>query len=433
MGWLRELLAPSTGPNTRTTAEVAALVAPAAEQRTFNSNVIPLNSESFGGYSGAHVSEKTALQHLAVYSCVRLIADSIATLPRDVYRKEGMVRVPLDTPAVISDPDPIYTEFEYGQQVVTSLALRGNAYELVLARDRLDYPTATRVLHPDEVQCTKNLETGMPDYLVLDGGDQSMRPVARENIIHTRRFTLAGHVKGLSPIEHASMDIDLGLAARGYGSRWFKDSANPSAVLSTTENLSEDAALRTMQSWVQSHGGRRHPAILSGGLKYEGISITPEESQFLETRNYSTSEIAMMFGIPPHMIGQTEKSTSWGTGIEQQTLGFVKFSLLSWLRCLETSWTGAKLPSDQFMRFNLEGLQRADLATRFAAYRTAREGGWMNIDEIRALEDQDPLPNGLGQDYLQPLNFAPVGSPAAEGAASGPTPGQQPPTKGAAQ
>jgi HK97 family phage portal protein len=215
---------------------------------------------------------------------------------------------------------------------------------------------------------------------------------------------------GLSPIEQARQGIGLSLAAERYGARFFGDSANPSAVLETDANLTDDAARRTVESWVSSHGGRRHPALMSGGLKYRPISITPEESQFLETRGYQRGEIAMLYGIPPHMIGDTEKSTSWGSGIEQQSIGFVQFTLLAWLRPIEAAYSKYLLPRGQSMRFNVSGLLRGDTAQRYTAYTQARNAGWLNVDEIRALEDLEPVPNGAGASYIQPLNMGPLGS-----------------------
>lgn len=398
VGFLRDLFRPDQ--TLRATAEARAFL---------NSAAIPSNSSGFAADSGVPVNDHTAMQHLAVYSCVRLLADSIATLPIDVYRKQGGARFNLPTPMVLEDPDPDINGFEFIQQVVTSLALRGNSYELVTARDKFEWPTQRLPLHPDDVQVTRNRDDGRPDYKVHN------TLVPRSDVLHIRRLTLAGHVTGLSPITQARQAIGLGLAAERYGARWFGDSADPSSVLETEGNLAEVEAQRVMQSWVSSQGGRRHPAVLSGGLKYRPISITPEESQFLETRGYQRSEIAMFFGIPPHMIGDTEKQTSWGTGVEQQTLGFVKFSLLPWLRCLESTYSRALLPRGQYMRFNLEGLLRGDTTSRYTAYTQARNAGWLSVDEIREKEDLPPIPDGSGQSYIQPLNFGPLGSDPLDG------------------
>src|SRR5664279_4909375 len=378
-----------------------------SEQRYFNPNVIPSNFAGFNSTSGVYVSERTALQELAVYSCVRLLADSVSALPQDVNRKQsGGVRIPLPLPVVVAQPNPNTTPFEHMQKVVASLALRGNSYEHVTAFDKFEYPLSRDVIHPDDVAVTRNQDDGRADYKIHGV------KVPRSDMIHIGRFWLPGYLKALSPIEQARQGIGLSIAAGQYGATWFGDSANPSSVLETLNgaNLSDEAAARTMAAWVASQGGRRHPAVLSGGLSYKQITITPEESQFLATRAFQRGEIAMMFGVPPHMIGDTTKSTSWGTGIEEQSLGFVRYTLLPWMRCIEDAYSWRLLPRGQYLKFNVDALLRGDTATRYAAYTQARQASWLNVDEIRELEDREPLPDGLGQSYIQPLNYAPLGS-----------------------
>lgn len=390
-------------PELRSSTEIAELV----ETRDFSSVVFP-NPPPPGGYwgfgndAGVYVSEQTAMQHLAVFACVRLLADAIAVLPIDVFRKNGDSRVNLPTPPVLEDPDPDINGFEFIQQVVTSLALRGNSYELITARDKYEWPSARRPIHPDMMTVTRG-DDGRPVYKIHG------ELIPRADVLHIRRLTLPGHVVGLSPIEQARQSIGLGLAAERFGARWFGDSADPSAVLESDANVPDAEAMRVMQSWVSSHGGRRHPAFLSGGLKYRPISITPEESQFLQTRGFQRGEIAMFFGIPPHMIGDTEKSTSWGTGIEQQSMGWIKFSLMPWLRCIEGAYSRVLLPRGQFMRFNVDAMLRGDTISRYTAYTQARNAGWLSVNEIRTKEDMD----GIGPDgdtFIQPLNMAPLGT-----------------------
>lgn len=401
MGW-RDWF--RTAPQPRSSSEIRALTSSAA---------IPSNGSQFGSWSGMGVNDRTAMQHLAVYACVRLLADSIAALPVDVYRRQkgSSARVPLETPPVLMDPDTDINDFEYTQQVVTSLALRGNSFEYITAYDNLERPISRITVHPDDVQVKKNKETGLPEYKINNDS------VPYKRMIHIRRLTLPGQVEGLSPVGQAAQAIGLGLAAERTGARYFADSANPSAVLETDANVDDDEIKRVMSSWVSTHGGRRAPAFLSGGLTYRAISITPEESQFLQTREFQRSEIAMFFGIPPHMIGDTAKATSWGSGIEQLGIGFVKYSLMPWLRCIESTYSRALLPRGQYMRFNVDALLRGDTISRYTAYTQARNAGWLNVDEIREKEDMLPIPDGAGQSYIQPLNMGPLGSdpPAANG------------------
>ena len=371
---------------------------------------IPLNSDGYGVDSGVYVTDLQAMQLVAVNACVRLLADSVAGLPLDAYRKNGNVRQSVDpVPSLVASPFTDLTIFEGMWQLVACLALKGESVSIAMARDRMEFVTSMLPIHPDSwtVDVDRNgINRGRPVYKI-DG-----ERVPNEDVIHIRRFSLPGELHGLSPIAAARQGIGLGLAAERFGARFFGDSANPSSVLETEQNLTREQAQLNQKLWKDSHGGRRHPAMLSGGLKWRPISITPEESQFLATRSYQRDEIAMLFGIPPHMIGAVDKSTSWGTGIEQQGIGFVTYTLTNWLNPIESAFS-ALLPRGQFARMNVNALLRGDMKARFDAYVSARNAGWLNVNEIRELEDRAPVPNG--DDYIQPLNMGPLGSdPLAE-------------------
>lgn len=374
------------------------------EKRVFspNSTLIPRNSDGYGVDAGLYVSDIAAMQLVAVNACVRLLADSVAGLPLDAYRKRGSIREPVaPIPSLIGEPFNGLTTFEGMWQTVACLALKGESLAVIMSRDRFEFATSVLPIHPDCWTVEVDRDTGKPIYKVE--GER----IPTEDVVHIRRFSLPGEMHGLSPIAAARQGIGLGLAAERFGARFFADSASPSSVLETDQDLTEDQAQRNQQAWIDSHGGRRRPAMLSGGLKWRPISITPEESQFLQTRSYQRSEIAMLFGIPPHMIGDTEKSTSWGTGIEQQGIGFVTYTLTNWLNPIEAAFSKL-LPRGQYARLNVNALLRGDMKARFDAYVSARNAGWLNVNEIRELEDRAPVANG--DDYIQPLNMGPLGS-----------------------
>lgn len=373
------------------------------EQRDLtSSDAIPSNSDGFGVDAGEYVSDRSALSVVTVFACVRLLADNIASLPMDAFRKQGDLRVSLEPqPSLIRAPLPALTNFDWAYQVVTSLALRGNAYLVVMSRDALEFATELLPVHPDAMQVDRDPDTGKPRYRI--GGHQ----VPNADMLHIRRFPLPGELEGISPIEKARQGIGMALAAERYGARYFGQSANPSAVLETDANLTPGQAKELRDTWITSHAGKRHPAVLSGGIRYRPITVTPEESQFLQTRQFQAGEIAKMFGVPPHMVGDTQKSTSWGSGIEQQSIGFVTYTLRPWLKCIEDSLS-TLLPRSQYVRFNVDALLRGDTKARYESYTQARNAGWLNVNEIRALEDRAPVPNG--DDYLQPLNMGPLGS-----------------------
>jgi HK97 family phage portal protein len=374
---------------------------------TSSSFVPPPQVGVIDDYVGVH----RAMANLTVLACVRLLADTIATLPWKAY-KRGPNGIPVEVkpqPAILREPFPGFDLFQYKWMMVAAMALRGNFYGYVTSRDNQMRPTAILPLHPDLIFLERR-----PDILLW------FEPIYRimgervnvEDMCHIRRFTMPGEPWGLSPIRQAAVAIGMGLAAEEYGYRYFKESANPSGMLTTDQDLDEAAVSRQQQNWIASHSGRRLPAILTGGFKFQTLSISPDEAQFLETRKFQRSEIAMMYGIPPHMIGDVDKSTSWGTGIEQQNIGAITYTFRAWTSPIESVFSSL-LPGGQYVRFDYNSLLRGDIKTRYAAYDTAIHSGWLNANEVRGPD---------GEIYLQPVNYAPLGfEPAAAGPTGRPT------------
>lgn len=368
---------------------------------------IPPNS-AMGGVTraGVVVTETTALQHEAVYGSVSLIADTIGLLPKGVFRDDadGHKEPVRPTPMLVAEPYPGMTPFDWWHQVMTSLLLRGNAYMFTGADIDTDFrPKWLYPLHPDIVGVRLDRDTGKPIYRV------GSKEYGDLHIKHVRGFTLPGCPVGLSPIEYHAQKIGVGLAASKFGADWFGEGIHPSSVLETDEHLEKEESDEVMSDWVNSHAGSRRPALLSGGLKHRAITPSPAESQFLETQGYSGGVISgMIYRVPPHMLGMTEKSTSWGSGIEEQGLGYTTFTVGPWIKRWEDAFFGW-LPKPRYMRMNVAGLMRARTLDRFQAYTLARAGGWMCVDDIRALEELPPLPDGLGQEFNQPLNWGPLG------------------------
>lgn len=377
------------------------------EQRVItSSNLVPTVAED-AMMQGTAPGNAMALT--AFNACVCLLADSIAALSGSAYRKDGAARVMLSPqPTLFNDsPYPDTTWFEWLWMIMESLAVTGNAATLVTARDKYDRATGLMPLHPDVLSITIDKKSKWPDPVFRIEGTR----VPAHDVVIFRRYPVAGSVLGMSPVEKAAAAIGLGLAAERYGLSYFRDSANPSSVLETDQTLDGESSRAVMKRWISSHGGRRHPALLSGGLKWKPIAIAPNEAQFLETRQFQRSEIAMLFRVPPHMIGDTTKTTSWGTGVEQMSIGFLKFTLRPWLTCIEQILT-KQLPRGQFFKFNIDGLLRGDVKSRWEAYRLGRDTGVYSPNDIRGFEDLPPVENGDMR--LQPSNFVPLGTTAAE-------------------
>lgn len=365
---------------------------------------VPSNSEWAPATAGAVVNERTALGLTAFYACVRLIADSIASLPWDAYRKVDGRRVEVDPqPSLLKSPGPDMTRFDWVHMGMVSMLVRGNFYGQILERDPLGYPTSILPLHPDDVRIERDPETFRKRIHI------GSTTIPTADLFHVPAFRLPGQDVGLSPVAMARHSLGLGLAAQDYGARWFRDGAAPSSVLETEQALTDDQVKQVQRSWISSHGGRRRPAVLSGGFTWKPITITPEESQFLQTRQHQALEACQLMGVPPHMVAIIDKSTSWGTGIEQQSIGFVTYTLRSWLTRFEAA-LDTVTPRGQFVKFNVDGLLRGDIKSRYDAYRVAIDGGWASPDEVRALEDKAPVPGGAGAKFRQPLNFGPLGA-----------------------
>lgn len=380
----------------------------APEQRvvTGNAAIPPPSHWLTDDHIVAPIGEYQALRNMTVYGCVRLLADTIASLPMKVYRDDssGFPKLMAKQPAVIDRPCPDLTQYDFKWMMVDSLALRGNSYHYVTGRDENLWPTGLLPLHPDmvQVEVPPGEQWTNPTYRV--GGTV----VPSMDILHIKRFVQPGWPEGLSPIRQAAAVIGMALSAEEYGYRYFKDAASPSGALMTDQTLPADKVKDVQKEWIASHGGRRLPAVLTGGFKWAPISITPEESQFLQTRQFQDNQIMRLFGIPPHMLGDHQKATSWGTGIEQLSIGFLTFTLNSWLFCMEEAFSRI-IPRGQYMKFDADVLLRGDTASRWQAHQLARNIGAKNGDEIRAAEGMPPIEDGTGAMYWQPVNMTKLG------------------------
>lgn len=380
-----------------------------------------------GGMGLRGVGPGEAMSLTAFNACVCLLADTISALTVTAYRKQGNTRIALDPQPTLfnGSPYPELDWFEWLWMEMECLAVTGNSFCYVTSRGPDERPTGLMPLHPDVLQIEIPKRQRWPEPVFRIEGSK----VPADDIAHFRRYPVVGAVMGMSPVQKAAAAVGLALAAERYGLRYFIDSANPSSVLETDADLDPNGARETLRRWVSTQGGRRLPAVLSGGLKWKPISIAPNEAQFLETRQFQRSEIAMMFRIPPHMIGDTQKSTTWGSGIESMSIGFVKFTLMPWLTCIEQKLS-RMLPRGQFVKFNIDGLLRGDVKSRWEAYQLGRNTGVYSPNEIRAMEDLPPVEDGDGR--IQPVNFAPLGWTPPAGAQDA-APDPEEPTKPASK
>lgn len=389
-----------------------------------SSDVIPTNGSLGVTTAGVVVTESSTLSIIPVWACVRILAGNVSTLPIDSFTKAGGIRAEVTPkPMLLEQPWAELTLEAWLSQVMVSLLLRGNFYGFVAERDRLGYPTQIMPLHPDGVQKTRDRSSGRIVFKV------NGQVVPTGDMFHIPGLMVPGALVGLNPIEYCRQGLGLTMATEAFGSQFFANGAHMAGVVTVPEDLNEEETIAMARAFAAAHSGinKAHlPAVITGGAQWTQLSVNPDDAQFLQTRQFQTSQIAMLFGVPPHMIGDVDRTTSWGTGIEAQEQGFVTNTLQTWLTSIESAITKLR-PVGEYVKFNLAGRLRGVTLERYQAYTLARNGGWLNVDEIREKEEMGPLPDGLGEDYLQPLNFVVVGDAPLPAPASPSMNGQHPP------
>lgn len=367
--------------------------------------------------AGVHVSEKSALGLPAVYRAIALIAGTCAGLPLHAYREgaNGVRERLSPQPPIIENPHPDLTQFEWLELVFVHLLGWGNAYLRIL-RDQAGTVRELWPIEPSRVRVGRT-RTGEKVYGIdrrldaTDGAaidDGTFEPLTDREILHIPGLGYDG-VRGLSPIGVARQALGTALATQRHGARFFGSGTMLSGILHTEQRLTVDQAEQLKLRWKQSNGGVDHAhdiAVLGSGTNFQPISISPADAQFVETQRFGIAEVARIFGVPPHMLMDTERSTSWGTGIEQQAIGFVTYTLKPWLNRGEQRFSRL-LPAPQYARFAVDGLLRGDTKSRYGAYAVGRQWGWLSINDIRTLEDLPPVDGGNA--YMQPLNMTPIG------------------------
>ena len=373
-----------------------------------------------GSSSGKVVTERTAMQMTAVYACVRILSEAVAGLPLNLYRhnNDGGKEKALDHPLYLllhDEPNPEMSSFVFRETLMTHLLLWGNAYAQIIRNGKGEI-VALYPLMPNKMQVNRD-DNGQLYYIyqksqeeVPNSKDFYVR-LESSDVLHIPGLGFDGLV-GYSPIAMAKNAIGLAIATEEYGSKFFANGAAPSGVLEHPGTIKDPSKVR--ESWMSQFGGSANSgkiAVLEEGMKYTPISISPEQAQFLETRKFQINEIARIFRVPPHMVGDLDKSSF--SNIEQQSLEFVKYTLDPWVVRWEQSIQRTLLtPAEKksyFVKFNVEGLLRGDYQSRMTGYATARQNGWMSANEIRELENLDRIPAEEGGDlYLVNGNMVPI-------------------------
>ena len=396
----------------------------------FRSRDAPQNRTAGSGYtfflggttSGKAVTERSAMQMTAVYSCVRILAEAVAGLPLHLYRYKdnGGKEKAIDHPLYLllhDEPNPEMSSFVFRETLMTHLLLWGNAYAQIIRNGKGEV-VALYPLMPNKMTVDRDAN-GQLYYQYMRSNEEaptikgSTVNLSPSDVLHIPGLGFDGLV-GYSPIAMAKNAIGMAIACEEYGAKFFANGAAPSGVLEHPGTIKDPGRVR--EAWQSQFGGSGNSgkvAVLEEGMKYTPISISPEQAQFLETRKFQINEIARIFRIPPHMVGDLEKSSF--SNIEQQSLEFVKYTLDPWVTRWEQSIQRSLFSADEkkscFVKFNVEGLLRGDYASRMQGYATARQNGWMSANDIRELENLDRIPAEQGGDlYLVNGNMIPLSS-----------------------
>ena len=373
-----------------------------------------------GSSSGKTVTERSAMQMTAVYSCVRILSEAVAGLPLHFYRytEDGGKEKAIDHPLyslLHDEPNPEMTSFVFRETLMTHLLLWGNAYAQIIRNGKNEI-IALYPLMPNKMDVSRD-KSGQLYYTYVTQPEEAhtmkgtvvyLNP---SEVLHIPGLGFDGLV-GYSPIAMAKNAIGMAIACEEYGAKFFANGAAPGGVLEHPGTIKDPQRVR--ESWQSTFGGSGNSnkiAVLEEGMKYTPIGISPEQAQFLETRKFQINEIARIFRVPPHMVGDLEKSSF--SNIEQQSLEFVKYTLDPWIVRWEQSIRRALLTPEEkkkyFVKFNLEGLLRGDYQSRMNGYAIGRQNGWMSANDIRELENQDRIPAEEGGDlYLVNGNMLPI-------------------------
>jgi len=373
-----------------------------------------------GTTSGKAVTERSAMQMTAVYSCVRILSEAVAGLPLHLYKytDSGGKAMALDHSLyrlLHDEPNPEMSSFVFRETLMTHLLLWGNAYAQIIRNGKNEI-VALYPLMPNKMSVDRD-ENGRLYYTYYRGSDEAIKnkefavTLQPSDVLHIPGLGFDGLV-GYSPIAMAKNAIGMAIACEEYGAKFFANGAAPGGVLEHPGTIKDPQRVR--ESWQSTFGGSGNAnkiAVLEEGMKYTPIGISPEQAQFLETRKFQINEIARIFRVPPHMVGDLEKSSF--SNIEQQSLEFVKYTLDPWVIRWEQSIQRSLLNSEEkkkyFAKFNVEGLLRGDYQSRMNGYAIGRQNGWMSANDIRELENLDRIPAEDGGDlYLINGNMLPL-------------------------
>ena len=385
----------------------------AAEQKRTNNSqwVEPLipGRPAYMAPSGIEVTPDSAIRMSTVYACVRLLGDTISSLPLGAYVRRGRNRISYisafgEQPAWINRPNPEATRLEFFEQVISSLNIHGNAFILTV-RDDMDEVIELYCIHPDDVRIERPSPGEPIVYKMRDSVGAYSRILTTKEMLHIPMFRLPGSLYGLGPIGAARLTIGAAMAADTYAAAYFGNAANPGGVIEVPNELTEEQASDIGRDWNITHTGPYRAGkigILSGGATFRPLTLNAADAQLLEARRFNVEDIARLFRVPLSLLGHPVAGAMSFASVEAQNLSFVQHSLRPLLERLEQALSTLLPETEGFIKFNLDALLRGTTLERFDAYTKGLREGFLSLNDVRSVEDLAPL-GEAGDQYRVPL------------------------------
>ena len=349
-------------------------------------------------YSGTVITQDTSLKIGAVYACVRLLADTISTLPADTYYRDGGERLPYrPKPSWLDNPDLGVSREDHLQQAMVSLLLDGNIFVRIF-RNGNGEVIALTVLDPTRVEVRRNYETREVEYVIQNGA-----VLTTGEVLHITELRRPGALRGVSRITEVKQGLGLAAALEEFSARFFGQGSTTAGIIEWPGALTQEQAKDLADGYEQGHKGlkRSHrPGVLYGGAKFVKTGVDPEQAQMLQSRQFAVEEIARIFRVPLHLLQVATPGAMSYASVEQNAIQFAQYTLRPIITKLETAYSSL-LPGPVFVKFNLDAILRGDIQTRFAAYSTGQQSGFLSVNDIHRLEDMPPADGG--DEYRVPL------------------------------
>ena len=343
-------------------------------------------------WAGTSVSVTNATQIGAVYACTRLLSDTISSLPVDTFIRRDGNRLPFrPRPAWVYEPEgPGTSRMDYYKQIVVSMLLSHGAVVQVIRGGSGDV-VALQPIDPTRVMVRRNPATRMREF-VVDGKDV----LTADQVLYITEMRKPGNLMGTSRIEEVKNTLGLSKALDEFASRYFSNGANAGGIIEFPGNLTQEQARDVVESFEAGHKGLRKshkPGVLSGGAKFTKVGSDAEQAQMLESRQFAVEEIARVFRVPPSMIGLNTPGAMSYASVEHNAIQFVRYSLTPMIAAIEEAHNRL-LPTEAFLRVNIDGLLRGDSTTQAQVFSTAMQAGYMSVNDVRTIMDMRPVEGG---------------------------------------